>query len=159
MIESQTLSFATSATPARKATFTPSYDQAVNAHFMKSTEDQMNGQQPMQDLLAKQAEIQRQLQAVERQIKESHLAQRAEVITKIKALMAEHGLTVEDIVGNSKGRNKGKAAQRDHALAGKTVAPKYKDPSTGQTWTGRGLQPRWLKAALASGRKLEELVI
>lgn len=119
----------------------------------------MSTQEPLHDLLAKQAEIQRQLQAVERQIKESHLAQRAEVITKIKALMAEHGLTVEDIGINSKGKAKGKAAPGGHALAGKSVAPKYKDPSTGQTWTGRGLQPRWLKAALAAGRKIEEFTI
>lgn len=119
----------------------------------------MSTQEPLHDLLAKQAEIQRQLQAVERQIKESHLAQRAEVITKIKALMAEHGLTTDDLMGNiGKGRAK-TAAPGGHALAGKTVEPKYRDKSTGQAWTGRGLQPRWLKAALATGRKLEEFAI
>lgn len=33
---------------------------------------------------------------------------------------------------------------------------KYRDPTTGSTWSGRGLQPAWLKAALASGRQLSE---
>jgi DNA-binding protein H-NS len=39
------------------------------------------------------------------------------------------------------------------------VAPKYRDAASGNTWTGRGLQPRWLRDALASGRKLSEFVI
>jgi len=35
-------------------------------------------------------------------------------------------------------------------------AVRYRDPATGSTWSGRGLQPAWLKAALASGRSLAE---
>jgi hypothetical protein len=27
---------------------------------------------------------------------------------------------------------------------------------TGSTWSGKGLQPRWLKVALAAGRTLDE---
>jgi len=39
---------------------------------------------------------------------------------------------------------------------GKSPAVRYRDPDTGHTWTGRGLQPRWLKDALANGRKLSD---
>jgi DNA-binding protein H-NS len=40
------------------------------------------------------------------------------------------------------------------------VQPKYWNPSQPtQKWSGRGKQPRWLVAALSSGRKLEEFVI
>ncbi|TXC62157.1 H-NS histone family protein [Piscinibacter aquaticus] len=39
------------------------------------------------------------------------------------------------------------------------VKPKYRDPQSGHTWTGRGLQPRWIKEALASGGTLERLLI
>lgn len=35
---------------------------------------------------------------------------------------------------------------------------KYRDPATGSTWSGRGLQPAWVKAALASGKTLDELL-
>lgn len=35
---------------------------------------------------------------------------------------------------------------------------KYRNPATGDTWTGRGLQPRWLKAALAEGRSLDDFL-
>lgn len=37
-------------------------------------------------------------------------------------------------------------------------AVKYRDPATGSTWSGRGLQPAWVKAALASGKTLDELL-
>jgi DNA-binding protein H-NS len=40
------------------------------------------------------------------------------------------------------------------------VLPKYCNPSApGETWSGRGKQPRWLVAALQSGHKLEDLLI
>jgi DNA-binding protein H-NS len=40
------------------------------------------------------------------------------------------------------------------------VAPKYRNPDDpSETWAGRGLKPRWLAAALKSGKKLEDFSI
>jgi DNA-binding protein H-NS len=40
------------------------------------------------------------------------------------------------------------------------VAPKYRNPENpAETWAGRGLKPRWLAAALKSGKKLDEFMI
>ena len=40
------------------------------------------------------------------------------------------------------------------------VAPKYRNPANpAETWAGRGLKPRWLAAALKSGKKLEHFRI
>jgi DNA-binding protein H-NS len=40
------------------------------------------------------------------------------------------------------------------------VPPKYRNPKDpSQTWAGRGLQPRWLKDAIKSGKKLESFLI
>jgi DNA-binding protein H-NS len=39
------------------------------------------------------------------------------------------------------------------------VAPKYRDSATGITWTGRGKQPKWLSAAIGSGKTLEDFKI
>ena len=36
---------------------------------------------------------------------------------------------------------------------------KYRDAATGNTWTGRGLQPAWLKAELAKGAKLSDFEV
>jgi DNA-binding protein H-NS len=45
---------------------------------------------------------------------------------------------------------------RRDALHGTTVAPKYRNPANpSETWAGRGLRPRWLVAALKTGKKLE----
>jgi DNA-binding protein H-NS len=41
-----------------------------------------------------------------------------------------------------------------------TVAPKYRNPDNpAETWAGRGLKPRWLAAALKTGKKLEDFSI
>ena len=45
-----------------------------------------------------------------------------------------------------------------HALKGVRVAPKYRDEH-GNTWAGRGNQPRWLVAALKSGKKLQDFAL
>src|SRR5262252_6615033 len=40
------------------------------------------------------------------------------------------------------------------------VPPKYRNPDNPEeTWAGRGLKPRWLAAALKSGKKLEDFSI
>jgi len=44
------------------------------------------------------------------------------------------------------------------ALKGRKVPPKYRNPS-GETWAGRGARPRWLVAAIKSGKKLDDFLI
>lgn len=100
----------------------------------------------LQELLAQKA-------ALEKQIAETQRQERADAIAKVKSLMAEYGLTAADIVG------KAPTVQRAPSSAGKKVAPKYRNPDTGETWTGRGLQPNWLKSALASGKKLSDFAL
>ena len=40
------------------------------------------------------------------------------------------------------------------------VAPKYRNPENpSETWAGRGLRPRWLTAALKTGKKLDDFRI
>jgi DNA-binding protein H-NS len=40
------------------------------------------------------------------------------------------------------------------------VLPKYRNPKDpSETWSGRGKTPRWMKAALGSGGKLEDYII
>jgi DNA-binding protein H-NS len=75
-----------------------------------------------------------QKEALDRQIVEAQRQTKADGIAKVLALMAEHGLTVADLSGT---RVAGKSG-------GKKVAPKYRDPETGKTWTGRGVAPKWI---------------
>lgn len=93
-------------------------------------------------------ELLTQKEALEREIELTKKRDRAEAIAKVRALMAEYGLTLADLGGKLPPASK-------EASRGK-VAAKYRDAATGQTWSGRGLQPNWLKAALAAGRRLDD---
>lgn len=48
-------------------------------------------------------------------------------------------------------------ASADRRMRG--VEPRYRNAATGETWSGRGLKPRWLTAALESGRTLDEFAL
>jgi DNA-binding protein H-NS len=45
------------------------------------------------------------------------------------------------------------------ALAGRKVAPKYRDPKTKMTWAGRGAMPVWMRDALKAGKKADDFLI
>jgi len=79
-------------------------------------------------------------------------AERKEVIAKIHELAASIGVTVT--VEGEKGPVKTSSRK------GQKVAPKYKNPQNPtETWTGRGVKPRWLKAFVDAGKKIEEFLI
>ena len=99
----------------------------------------------LQDLIA-------QKEALEREIERAKQQGRTDAIEKIRALMAEYGLSAADLAGKTARAKSGKSKTAK-------VPAKYRDSSTGETWSGRGLQPRWLKAALAAGRKLDEFAL
>jgi DNA-binding protein H-NS len=53
----------------------------------------------------------------------------------------------------------GKLSVKRRSTKGKKVAPKYRDPATGDTWAARGATPRWLVARLKQGKKLADFLI
>ncbi len=38
------------------------------------------------------------------------------------------------------------------------IKAKYRNPATGESWSGRGLQPKWVQAAIASGKSLDDFL-
>jgi DNA-binding protein H-NS len=101
----------------------------------------------LQDLLDRKAALEREIEATRRQ-------ERADAISKVKALMSEYGLTMADLAAKGSPKSAGSTPRS----TGK-VAVKYRNEATGDTWSGRGLQPKWLKAALAAGRKIDEFTV
>ena len=89
---------------------------------------------------------------LERQIAETQHAERADAVAQVRSLMSQYGLTLADIGG------KPPTANKRQGPTGK-VAAKYRDAATGQTWSGRGLKPNWLKAELASGRSMSDFAV
>jgi DNA-binding protein H-NS len=100
----------------------------------------------LKDLLAQQEALQKQIELLSRE-------ERSGAIAQVKALMAEHGLTVGDLGG------KASTTAKKSGTKGAKVAAKYRDPESGNTWSGRGLQPKWLKAAIDGGKTLEDFAV
>lgn len=92
----------------------------------------------LKDLLAQRA-------ALDEQIAQTKDRERADAVAKVKSLMSEYGLTVADL-----------SVRVPKAGQTSKVAVKYRNQATGETWSGRGLQPKWLKAAIGGGAKLED---
>lgn len=82
-----------------------------------------------QTLMAKKAELDAQIATAQAEAK-------AKAVTEARALIQEHGLTAADVFPPASTR-----------AAGNVGAPKYRDPATGVTWTGRGKPPNWIKGA------------
>ena len=84
------------------------------------------------------AELIKRRESLETQIAEARQTELADALAKVKALVSEFGLTSQDIFSKDKRATKAPGASKN------PVAPKYRDPSTGQTWTGRGKAPKWI---------------
>jgi DNA-binding protein H-NS len=88
-------------------------------------------------------EILSQIEDLKRKAQEARKQETAGAIGEIKRLMAEYGITLEDL-GGRKGK-KGRAAG----------TAKYRDPASGKTWSGRGRRPGWVMALESEGKSLE----
>lgn len=79
---------------------------------------------------------------------------RADEVKKIVQLMRDNAITPEDIVplfATGRRKKKQAAARPTSRKTRGPVAPKYRHPQTGETWTGRGRAPRWLVAEENAG--------
>ena len=90
--------------------------------------------------MATYKELMAQKQALEAHLEEVRANEVAGVIEQIQNLMAEYGLTVDDITKRRRGRPAGSGAGKPKSA----LPPKYRDPKTGKTWSGRGRTPSWL---------------
>ncbi len=108
----------------------------------------------LQELLAQRAQILDQIAKAETELVQAQQAQRNESIAKVRAAMLDAGITLADIDDGSTKRAPAAAIAKTS-----TVAPKYRDPVSGKTWSGRGLKPRWMTAAIADGKKPEDFAI
>lgn len=103
--------------------------------------------------MATVAELLAQKAAIEKQIADAQREEKSSAIAQVRALMAQHGLSLADLSTRvSTGASRG-------PKAGGKVAAKYRNAATGESWSGRGLQPKWLKAALASGKQLSDFAV
>jgi len=117
-------------------------------------------------------DIQSQIEKLQKQASDIRAKEFDKTVSEILAQMQAFGITLKDLqqamgkAGAGKGRGKAAgrsaakkpAAKKRGAKAGGTVAAKYRGPN-GETWSGRGLMPKWLSALVAQGRTKQEFAV
>ena len=98
--------------------------------------------------MATYKELKAQAEALMKQAEAARRAEIAAVVAEIQARMKEYGITLADLKGGAK-KPKSRVA----------VAAKYRNPATGESWSGRGRAPRWLADELAKGRAKEDFLV
>ncbi len=104
--------------------------------------------------------------------RKQRLAKRSPVAEVRKALATvakKHGWTLDELFGAGPGSAPARAKKsakpnaapktRKSATKGTKVAAKYRHPESGQTWSGRGILPKWMSEEIAKGRKREDFAI
>lgn len=94
-------------------------------------------------------DYQKEIAELQKKAEDARRTELAGAIAQIKSLMKQFNLTIKDL--KLKDGKPSKAAS-------KAVAAKYRDPVSGQTWTGRGRSPAWAVQAKAEN-KLDALLI
>ena len=84
--------------------------------------------------MATYKDLQAQIQKLQKQAEQAREKEIAAVVGDIRKMMADFGIQPSDL---------GISARRKRKSGG-PVAPKYQNPQTGATWTGRGRAPKWI---------------
>ena len=115
-------------------------------------------------------DIQSPIEKLQKQASEIRTREFDQTVQEIVAKMQAFGISTRDLDqgkrrgAKGKGKGKAKAAVPGKRAAGavkKTSQPvpaKFRGPQ-GETWSGRGLMPRWLSALVAQGQPKETFAI
>ena len=98
-------------------------------------------------------DIQNQIAILQKQAEEIKAQEFHKTVQEIKAKMAAFGITLADLDGG-----KGRPRKAVGAKSGNPAPIKYRGPN-GETWTGRGLMPRWLAALVEAGQAKETFAV
>ncbi|MGY4730881.1 H-NS histone family protein [Burkholderia pyrrocinia] len=98
--------------------------------------------------MATYKELKAQAETLAATAERARQAELRSVIVGLRMKVREYDLTPSDIFGHCR------PAPAHGAKRGTVVEPKYRDPESGATWTGRGLEPRWIR-----GRNRDEFLI
>jgi DNA-binding protein H-NS len=115
------------------------------------------------DYMSKLVDLQTQIDKLQKQASELRAKEFDATVNQIQKLMAAYGITAKDLQ-DAKGKSKKLKSLKSDAKAAnikKVKAPvpaKYAGPN-GETWTGRGIAPKWLSALIANGQSKETFLI
>ena len=92
---------------------------------------------------------------IQARLRDMQLQKVARVRDKVIAMITSEGVDYAELMEHTAfARRKKRVSKRAK------VAPKYRNPADhSQTWSGRGRQPRWFRAALRKGETERSLLI
>ena len=98
--------------------------------------------------MATYAELMAQIEKLQVEADKIRRDEKIAANAQIKSLMTQHDITLNDL--GYKGQKARQAAP---------IMPKYRDPQSAKTWSGRGHQPEWMKNYLAAGKNKDDFLI
>lgn len=118
---------------------------------------------PRETYASLQAKIEKEISKLQKKAEALHTKRRKPIIASIVASMREYSITPEEVATAFSGAAKAPRAAAGRKAASpavkRQVAPKYRHPSSGETWSGRGKAPRWLAAEEAAGKNRNAFLI
>jgi len=112
------------------------------------------------------AKLKKQLDALLKKENAIKSKNHGKTLAQIVKLAKDNAITAKDIeaaMGSTKAKKATKAkavGAKKATLAGRKVAPKYRNPSNHeQTWTGRGVSPTWVQALKTEGKLDSALIV
>lgn len=102
--------------------------------------------------------VKAQIEKLEKQAADLLKKEIAGVVAQIRTLMAEYGLTAADLGLSGKAAKASGKLRQKKVLAKSAGQPKYRDPVSGKTWTGRGRAPAWFADAAKQGKQDDLLI-
>ena len=103
--------------------------------------------------MASYKDLIQQIESLRKKAEEARKKELSQVVAEINEKIAAYGLRPGDLKFGSE--NSAGAAKKGR----KQVAPKYRNPQTGKTWTGRGRSPLWIVEAESAGNSREKFLI
>ncbi len=98
--------------------------------------------------------IEHEIERLQQEAEELQKRHRGPALESIVATMREYDITPDEVRAAFGGR---KGQRRAGGRA--PLPPKYRDPASGRTWSGRGRTPGWLVEAEQAGRRRDEFLI
>lgn len=90
------------------------------------------------------ADLRHELSLLEAEQRAQERQQRVDVLRAMRELLLRHGFKPGELTTARPVNSTGKSTSKSGG--GRTqVAPLYRDPATGATWSGRGTEPAWIK--------------
>ena len=90
--------------------------------------------------------VRAEIAKLEKQAEELRRQELRTIIAQVRQVIADYGLTAADL-GLAGGRARAWRARRRAGPAAAAGVAKYRDPKSGQTWTGHGRPPAWIVGA------------